>query len=140
MRRRLAVLIWLPLLAGCVGTTGPVDQACQQLNGRRMLQAELFFGRDIAGQGRVSQAQWSAFLRETVTPRFPDGLTVLPASGQWRDRDTGRVSREPSFLVRLVFAETPETLARLAEVRAAYMQRFRQQSVGLVLSPVCASF
>ncbi|MFX5510465.1 DUF3574 domain-containing protein, partial [Acinetobacter baumannii] len=78
---------------------------------------ELFFGRDIAGQGRVSQAQWSAFLRETVTPRFPDGLTVLPASGQWRDRDTGRVSREPSFLVRLVFAETPETLARLAEVR-----------------------
>jgi len=140
LRRLLPALLCLPLLAGCAGPIAQVDQACPQLNGRHMLQAELFFGRDISGHGRVSEAQWAAFLRDSVTPRFPDGLTWQPASGQWRDRETGRVTREPSFVMRLVFAETPESLARVAEIRAAYMQRFRQQSVGLVLSPVCAAF
>ncbi|WP_162240526.1 DUF3574 domain-containing protein [Bradyrhizobium viridifuturi] len=104
------------------------------------MQAELMFGRQIAGRGRVSEAQWSDFLKREVTPRFPDGLTLLRASGQWRDPDTGRIAREQSFVVRIIAAETPETLARLKEIGSAYKQRFHQQSVGLTLSTTCASF
>lgn len=142
MRKSLVpMVLWLPLLAGCASAPPRIAvTSCQQIEGKQTVQAELFFGRDIAGHGRVSDAQWSAFLRDEVTPRFPDGLTTLAASGQWRDTDTGRITREPSSIVRIVAPETPETLARLAEIRNAYKVRFRQQSVGLVLTPACASF
>lgn len=33
----------------------------------------------------VSDEDWRAFLAAEVTPRFPDGLTVIDAAGQWRD-------------------------------------------------------
>ena len=38
------------------------------------------------GGGEVSEEEWRAFLETEVTPRFPDGLTVLTAYGQWRSR------------------------------------------------------
>ncbi|WP_238578574.1 DUF3574 domain-containing protein [Inquilinus limosus] len=103
-----------------------------------MLQAELLFGRSIEGRANVSDAQWSDFLGREVTPRFPDGLTVFEASGQWRDGET--IVREPSFVVLILAPHAPDTLARLAEIRAAYKSRFRQQSVGLALAPACVDF
>jgi hypothetical protein len=140
-RTAFQVGIWLPMLAGCAATTGHVEpSSCQQINGHQVLEAELFFGRDVRGHGTVSDAQWSGFLHDEVAARFPDGLTVLTASGQWRDTDSGRTVEEPSFIVRLVTSDTPQTLAQLAQIRSAYMQRFQQQSVGLTLSSICASF
>jgi hypothetical protein len=84
--------------------------------------------------------QWTSFLRSEITARFPDGLTVFTATGQWRDTISRRTIEEPAFIVRLVAADTPETLASLAQIRAAYMQRFQQQSVGLTLSSTCSLF
>src|SRR5262249_4797549 len=34
----------------------------------------LYFGRAIPGGGSVSDAAWTKFLEEVVTPRFPEGL------------------------------------------------------------------
>ena len=47
------------------------------------------------GGGEVSDAEWRAFLETEVTPRFPDGLTVLTAYGQWRS-SSGELARETS--------------------------------------------
>jgi Protein of unknown function (DUF3574) len=140
MRKRVhaALLAMLAASTNCLGEVAA--PSCQQINGKPMLQADLFFGRDIAGQGRVSDAQWADFLRQQVTPRFPEGLTVTAAFGQWHDARTSRITREPSFLVRIVIADTPETLSRLTEIRAVYIRRFHQQSVGLTLTTTCASF
>lgn len=141
MRALTLAAAWLVLVAGTnTSTAEGAATSCQLINGKSMMQAELLFGRRIAGHGRVSDDQWSDFLLREVTPRFPDGLTQLRASGQWRDRDTGRITREPSFVVRIIAAETPETLARLTQISTAYRQRFHQQSVGLTLSTTCASF
>src|SRR5258707_4700217 len=60
---------------------------------RPMQQIELMFGRSIAGHLRVSGAAWSRFLAREITPRFPDGLTVLDAAGQWRGPGRGRPVR-----------------------------------------------
>ena len=38
---------------------------------------ELLFGLGKQGGGEVSEEEWRAFLETEVTPRFPDGLTVL---------------------------------------------------------------
>ncbi|WP_076859866.1 DUF3574 domain-containing protein [Bradyrhizobium mercantei] len=141
MRALIQAAAWLVLVAGShTSSAEGAATSCQLINGKSMMQAELLFGRRIAGHGRVSDAQWSDFLLKEVTPRFPDGLTLLRASGQWRDPDTGRITREQSFVVRIIAAETPETLARLTQIGAAYRQRFHQQSVGLTLSTTCASF
>src|SRR5258705_7403509 len=51
---------------------------------RPMQQIELMFGRSIAGHLRVGEAAWARFLAREITPRFPDGLTVLDTAGQWR--------------------------------------------------------
>nr|WP_238594084.1 DUF3574 domain-containing protein [Burkholderia pyrrocinia] len=141
--RPLIAAVAIALLAGCAAPPSPVvsaQPACTQPGESRMLQADLLFGRDIAGRGPVTDAERAAFLADTVTPRFPDGLTYWDTHGQWRDRATGGITREDSFVIRIVADDTPDTHARLAAVRQAYVQRFRQQSVGMTLAPTCASF
>src|ERR1700730_8477252 len=116
-------------LAGCTTPMAGAGASCRRIDGNRVLQAELFFGRDIAGHDHVTDTQWSDFLRDVVTPRFPDGLSVLTALGQWRDKESGQITREPSFIVRILATDSGKTLASLAEIRTAYEQRFQQQSV-----------
>ena len=101
----------------------------------------LAFGRDAGGQLRVTEADWSAFLAEEATPRFPDGLTSLDAQGQWRGRD-GRPLREAAKVIWLVLPEaTPdEAIARTTPLAEAYRRRFGQDSVLQSLQPACAGF
>ncbi|WP_260428032.1 DUF3574 domain-containing protein [Burkholderia sp. Bp8984] len=131
------------LLAGCAAPPSPVVDAsvgCLRPDMHRMLQADLLFGRDIAGRGPVTETERAAFLADVVTPRFPDGFTVWDTRGQWRDRATGRIIGEASFVVRIVADDTADTHARLVAIRHAYRERFRQDSVGITLVPACASF
>jgi Protein of unknown function (DUF3574) len=107
---------------------------------RPMQQIELMFGRNLAGHLRVDTAAWSRFLAREITPRFPDGLTVLDAAGQWRDPAAGRVVREPSKLVIIVTADEAPARERIAAIVAAYEERFRQRSVGVISRSVCAAF
>jgi len=142
-RRLCAALIGFGLLAGAPARAQDAQAApalCQTVGGSGSLEAELLFGRNIEGKGTVSDAQWSDFLGSEVTPRFPDGLTVFKASGQWRDSDTKRIVHEPSFIVMILAPNAPDTLTRLSEIRTAYKTRFHQQSVGLVLSQTCVDF
>jgi Protein of unknown function (DUF3574) len=107
---------------------------------RPMQQIELMFGRNIAGHRRVGEAAWSRFLAREITPRFPDGLTVLDAAGQWRDPVGGRAVREPSKMVIIVTADDAPARERIAAIVTAYKQRFRQRSVGWISHAVCAAF
>ena len=133
------------ILAVLLLVLGPVPAAWAQATScppptRPMLRAEFYFGRNIGGRVGVSERQWARFLAREITPRFPDGLTVLDARGQWRDPARQVLVREPSKLVVIVAADDADTRRRLAEVAAAYKKRFRQKSAGLVLSTVCAAF
>lgn len=105
-----------------------------------MLRAELMFGRHIGGRLGVSERQWTRFVARELTPRFPDGLTVLDAQGQWRDRARNAVVREPSKIVIVLIADEASARERLAAAAAAYKARFKQQSVAVLTRPVCAAF
>ncbi len=102
--------------------------------------AELLFGRKIGDRVGVSEAAWARFVAREVTPRFPDGLTVIAASGQWLDTKTGKVVREPSKVVQIILPGKDDDESRLSAVIEAYKSKFRQQSVGLVLRPACVKF
>ena len=99
----------------------------------------LYFGRAIPGGGFVSDEDWSAFLRERVTPRFPGGLTVWRAEGQWRDA-TGSIVRESSFVLELVHADDAASEGAVTAIRAEYRMRFRQEAVLRVIAPVHVQF
>jgi hypothetical protein len=105
-----------------------------------MLEIELLFGRNIGGRLGVSEVRWARFLAHEVTPRFPDGLTVLDAAGQWRDARTQAVMREPAKLVRLVVPVDTQTDDKIGAIVAAYKKQFRQDAVGVLTRPACASF
>ncbi|MDC7788640.1 DUF3574 domain-containing protein [Rhodoplanes sp. TEM] len=130
---------------------------------------ELFFGRDADGRRVVSEADWADFLAREVTPRFPDGLTVYDARGQWRDAK-GRLAREATKVLLLVtpadaaapaapgaavagtsVATAGATAAasvlagprredRVAAIVDAYKRRFRQKSVLVLTRSACARF
>jgi len=133
---RHVALLTLTILAGCA--IKPPPEACAI--GTRSLIADLFFGRSLRGGGTVSDADWQDFLAREVTPRFPDGLTVLNGRGQWRSPGTDRVTSEPSTVVIIIAQLDANTLQRLDAIRDAYRRRFQQDSVGLVTHPVCAAF
>jgi len=63
--------------------------------------AQLFFGRNIGDKPGVTDADFARFMAEEVTPRFPDGLTVLDGGGQWRGEEN-KLIREASKLVLIV--------------------------------------
>jgi len=127
------------LLAAGASAPGAQGLACAPPQ-RSMLEIELMFGRAIGNGASVGDAAWSRFLAREVTPRFPEGVTVLDAAGQWRDRERARIVREPSKLVVIVAADDATSRDSIAAIVGAYKQRFRQQSVGVVTRPVCAAF
>lgn len=104
----------------------------------RWTEIALYFGRDIAGVGEVSERQFRRFLAAEVTPRFPDGLSVVDATGQFRDGR--RIVRERTKLVVLLVPAAVEAARKVAAIVKAYKTRFRQQSVLRTETAVCLSF
>ncbi|MDE0231080.1 MAG: DUF3574 domain-containing protein [bacterium] len=100
---------------------------------------ELFMGRSGPGGEVVSDQAWEAFLGDTVTPRFPDGLTVLDAQGQWRGAD-GQILRERSKVLVILAPPGDEPRGLIDEVSDEYKRRFNQESVLEVESEACVSF
>jgi len=124
----------LAILAGCATPGEFACSAGQQVS----ISDLLYFGTNKPG-GVVSAEQWSQFLRETVTPRFPAGLTSWQASGQWQAAD-GTLTHEDSYVLNLVHSADPKTETAIRSIMSEYKTRFRQEAVLRVSSPACASF
>ena len=104
-----------------------------------LLQDELYFGRSRPG-GLVTEEQFQRFLRNVVTPRFPDGLTVFDASGQFRT-STGTIIREPTKVLILIYPNSPAKRRAIEEIISLYKTQFQQESVLRVTSvPVRVGF
>src|SRR2546425_12824408 len=101
------------------------------------LRTTLYFGL-ARPKGSVSELEWQLFLRDEVTARFPEGLTVWQAEGQWR-RPDGVVGHERSKVLLLVHADTAAARASLRAVIERYRKTFEQQSVLWETSRVCAA-
>lgn len=105
------------------------------------VRTELYFGLGTAdGKGGVDEAGWRAFLDKEVTPRFPDGLTVLDAYGQWQGSGQSTPERLRSKLVVLLHPDTPAQRAAIAAIRAAWKAKTGDQSVLRVTQPAEVSF
>ena len=130
-----ALVALVTLLAGCATPHPMICPAGQS----RATTAELVFGRNVGEQLGVSDADWRQFIDEDVTPRFPEGFSVMDSQGQWRGSN-GKIVHEPSKVLLLVLDGGPDDPAKIANIRDAYKRRFHQESVMLVTRKACASF
>jgi hypothetical protein len=129
-----AALVSLALLcAGC--TTAPPRCA----TGQEAAVNELIYFGTATPDGVVSADAWNGFLRDVVTPHFPQGLTTWDASGQWRSAD-GSLTREASHVLNLVHAADMKSEAAVRDIVEQYKKRFRQEAVLRVTTDGCTSF
>lgn len=123
------------LLAACAT---PAPAGCEPYS-----RTELFFGTSRPAAEPISDQEFTAFVDAEVTPLFPDGLTVLPGTGQFRGAD-GRLVREGSKVLVLIYPRKtdPENGTKIDRLRELYKQKFAQESVLRVddQDPSCVSF
>ena len=88
----------------------------------------------------VSEGEWDRFVDREIMPRFPNGLTVFNASGQWRDQASKKIVRESSKVVQIVLPGEDRGHCPAERDRRGLQTRFNQQSVGPIVRPACVSF
>jgi Protein of unknown function (DUF3574) len=149
--RRLVVALVLasPLMHACA--LEPADTAAlkdgassrgsfckRELNGELWARTELLFGLNRPG-GTISQEQFENFLDHQVTPRFPDGLTVISGRGQFKGA-SGLTEKEGSKLLILLYPYSRASSRKVERIREDYKRLFEQQSVLRVDAQSCVSF
>ena len=136
---RLAMLVCLGLAVVTMVACAEADRPACAEGSEQFVKYELFMGRSNQSGEVVDDAAWVTFLEDTVTPRFPDGLTVLDAQGQWRDSE-GLVQKERSKLLVVLAPPGDDRVRLIGEVSDEYKRRFGQESVLRVESDACVSF
>lgn len=123
----------MPLTA-CVSSQQPRCHSGEQ----PAVEDTLYFGTQKPN-GIVTNEEWTRFLQDIVTPRFPRGFTIVDASGQWLSA-SGSPVRESTHVLHLVYPDDEADDALLAPVIAEYRTRFAQESVLRVRVRACAAF
>lgn len=100
----------------------------------------LFFGRSIPNSTDVvTEAEWQRFVDEVVTPRFPAGLTIIAARGQWRG-ENGAIAAEPVYVLEIAHPRGAKMDVSLRAIAAEYKRRFRQEAVLRLTVPARMTF
>ena len=104
------------------------DESFRCKVGDPFLRTELFFGLSKP-HGEVTEEEFQHFLAQHMTPRFPDGLTVVTGLGQFSNA-SGTIIRERSQLVILLYPpDQANASRRIARIREEYKTLFQQESV-----------
>ncbi len=132
-----------PPVVGTPGAVNPCDALAPGTGAEPWVQTELYFGRGTNDtDSEITDEQWGDFLDAEVTPRFPDGLTVLDGYGQFLNA-SGVIAQEDSTVLIILAPLDPTgaTSALLDEIREAYKVEFDQESVLRTDTyPVCTAF
>jgi hypothetical protein len=153
MRLRAAlILLVLVHVAGCGHRTAPVlpQAVAPTLAGdpahpghtAGWVDTKLYFGlgpADEPGKG-ISESAWRAFLDKEVTPRFPNGLSVIDVYGQWQGKEEKVPERIRTKLLIIDYPDIGENRDKIEAIRAAWKKLTGDQSVMRVTEPADVSF
>lgn len=106
---------------------------------KTLFKDELYFGLTKPGGETVSESEWQEFVKEVITPRFLEGLTIVDSSGQFLN-SAGILIREKSKIVILIYESSPEKERAVSEIIETYKRRFQQESVLRTTTEVKVSF
>ena len=111
----------------------------KKLNGELFWRTELFFGLSRSNGPDVTEEEFQHFVDTEVTPRFPDGLTLLTGRGQFKG-STGTIIQEGSKVLILLYPFNHKSNKAIEQIRDAYKDTFQQESVLRVDGQSCVSF
>ncbi len=100
------------------------------------VRSELYFGLKKSDGTSVTEAEWQDFLDKSVTPLFPDGLTVFDSYGQYKDSH-GRIIKEKTKV--LVIVHKSGKNGELDKICDDYRKAFSQEMVFKVSARVSSS-
>jgi hypothetical protein len=120
------VVLTLLLLASAAQALARAPLAPCRQPAQAFARTDLFFGRARPG-GVVTEAQFQAFVDAEVTPRFPDGLTLLAGLGHFRDRAGVAVVEGANVLIVLYPQRDAQADRKIDAIRRHYRERFEQQ-------------
>jgi hypothetical protein len=126
----------LPQLLGV--ETVPLPEGTQ-----RWVRSELYFSIAVIGrEDRPSHADayWQTFMNEEVTPRFPDGLTVFDAVGQWLAREDEPPPQLRTRVIVLLHPDVADAAERIDALIEAWKTETGQRSVLWVRQPALVRF
>jgi hypothetical protein len=109
------------------------------IDGEVFARTELLFGLSRSDGPDITEEEFQTFIDQQVTPRFPEGLTLLAGNGQFQD-STGNIIQEGSKLLILLYPFSRDRSALVDEVRAEYKSAFQQESVLRIDEHSCVSF
>lgn len=116
------------------------QQLCSNIpTGKPFARTELFFGLRKPNGTEVNNAEFQRFLDREVTPRFPDGFTLLTGNGQFKNA-RGAILQERSKLLILLYPIAANSNQQIEQIRTAYITAFQQQSVLRADNLSCATF
>jgi hypothetical protein len=109
--------------------TNDRQQLCSSVTSAKSVnRTELFFGLRKPNGTEVNNTEFQKFVDREVTPRFPDGFTVISGRGQFKDAN-GAILQERSKLLILLYPIAASSNQQIERIRTAYIQAFQQQSV-----------
>ncbi len=119
---------------------GSEQRLCTRvLESQMFARTELLFGLSRTGAPDVTELEFKQFIDSKVTPRFPEGLTLLSGNGQFKDA-AGNIVKEGSKLLILLYPFSIPSSKLVDEIRHDYKERFRQESVLRIDDVSCVSF
>ncbi|HEY5804325.1 MAG TPA: DUF3574 domain-containing protein [Lysobacter sp.] len=132
-------------LTGCAGvgtaTSSMQGDAARPAQAAGWIRSELYFSvGNEDGSDAIDEAKWRAFLDREVTPRFPDGLTVLDGYGQWRFKDQGRIVRQRCKVLVVLHEDNAARRNDIEAIRLAWKQASGHESVLWARQAVDVSF
>jgi hypothetical protein len=121
------------VVLGLAGCASQPKMACPA--GQAQLRtAQIFLG----AKAKVNETDLRRFVDKEVTPRFPDGVTVVDGGGQWKG-DDNRLIREAAKVVLIVLPAKGDPASQVEAVQTAYRTRFKQESVVVLPPPACVA-
>jgi hypothetical protein len=137
---RLTALIIMLALPACVHVkateTETANNPAPSLP--HWFRAELYFGLSRPGGVIISDTDFQHFADTVIAPQFPNGFTILSATGYWRESDHPK--SEPSRIVIIFHPDSAAAYASIREIARAYKRQFDQQAVLLTYSTASVTF
>lgn len=119
------------------GVVSSSSNCCQST---QFVRTDLFFGMEKP-DGYVSDEEFNQFVDDHVTPKFPNGFSIVDANGQWMSSSRGLVKEKSKLIVLLHQGEESSSDEESIEsIRRAYKRAFNQDSVLRIDNPVNVSF
>jgi hypothetical protein len=127
---RILLLLLLSIPPAAAGVPITQRPAVTITAADRYWRTELYFGLGKQDGTVASEDEWQRFLAEEVMPRFPEGLTIIDARGQYRNF-AGKIVREPSRVLIVLYRKRlrKDAERKIDAICETYKRLFQQESV-----------